>query len=197
MITAVKSQIDSSFCWHVPYAVSTMVCQLLCGYTQLLIQCTHTLSCYAIAMLSKAAVMIHQKSNYVCLQELLQAGPHGIHTAVANLLEGVEQKKRDGLGRTLSMARLSSRLSNGQSMSMCICAWSLPLIQGCLPNACQLCLSRSTQQRHHRGICQSPTVCPWPSWAGMHFTYQVLEPYTQLGWHAFHLAVAKATHDCC
>ncbi|DBA66398.1 TPA: hypothetical protein ACH3X2_002378 [Trebouxia sp. C0005] len=46
-------------------------------------------------------------------QELLQAGPHGIHTAVAKLLEGVEQKKRDGLGRTLSMARLSSRLSNG------------------------------------------------------------------------------------
>jgi hypothetical protein len=57
----------------------------------------------------------------LCLQELLQAGPHGIHTAVAKLLEGVEQKKKDGLGRTLSMARLSSRLSNGQSMSPSIC----------------------------------------------------------------------------
>ncbi len=169
-----------------------MVCKLLCGHTQLLMQCANVVSCYAIESsfddTSKAVLW---------LQELLQAGPHGIHTAVANLLQGVEQKKRDGLGRTLSMARLSSRLSNGQSMSMCICAWSLPLIQGCLPNACQLCLSRSTQQRHHRGICRSPTVCPWPSWAGMHFTYQVLEPYTQLGWHAFHLAVAKATHDCC
>ena len=73
------------------------------------------------AMLSKAAVMISQKC-LVCVQELLQAGPHGIHSAVANLLEGVEQKKRDGLGRTLSMARLSSRLSNGQSMSLSICA---------------------------------------------------------------------------
>lgn len=48
-----------------------------------------------------------------CVQELIQAGPHGINQAVAQLLEGTEQKKRDGLGRSLSMARLSSRNSQG------------------------------------------------------------------------------------
>lgn len=94
-----------------------MVCKLLCGHTQLLMQCANVVSCYAIESsfddISKAVV---------CMQELLQAGPHGVHTAVAKLLEGVEQQKRDGLGRTLSMARLSSRLSNGQSMSLSICA---------------------------------------------------------------------------
>ena len=47
------------------------------------------------------------------VQELIKAGPHGINHAVAQLLEGVEQKKRDGLGRSLSMARLSSRNSQG------------------------------------------------------------------------------------
>ena len=35
----------------------------------------------------------------------------------------------------------------------------------------------------------------------MHFTYQVLNPYTKLGWHAFHFSsAARATHevvDCC
>ncbi len=34
----------------------------------------------------------------------------------------------------------------------------------------------------------------------MHFTNQVLEPHTQLGWHAFQLSSAGATHevvDCC
>ena len=49
------------------------------------------------------------------VQELLQAGPHGISQAVAQLLEGAEQQKRDALGRTLSMARLSSRNSQGGS----------------------------------------------------------------------------------
>ncbi|KAL3137186.1 hypothetical protein ABBQ32_006750 [Trebouxia sp. C0010 RCD-2024] len=46
-------------------------------------------------------------------QELIQAGPHGISHAVAHLLEGLEQKKMDSLGRSLSMARLSSRTSQG------------------------------------------------------------------------------------
>lgn len=55
-------------------------------------------------------------SGVCCMQELLQAGPHGINQAVAQLLEGVEQKKRDGLGRTLSMARLSSRNSQGLNL---------------------------------------------------------------------------------
>lgn len=49
----------------------------------------------------------------ILLQELIRAGPHGINTAVAHLLEGVEQKKKDSLGRSLSMARLSSRNSQG------------------------------------------------------------------------------------
>lgn len=31
-----------------------------------------------------------------------------------------------------------------------------------------------------RGSSQSLTVCPWPSWAGMHFTCQVLEPLSKL-----------------
>ena len=67
-------------------------------------------------------LLMHQRRNeisIVCvvLQELLQAGPSGIKQAVADLLEGVEQKKRDGLGRTLSMARLSSTNSNGQRKS--------------------------------------------------------------------------------
>lgn len=47
------------------------------------------------------------------VQELIQAGPHGISHAVAHLLEGVEQKKIDSLGRSLSMAKLSSRTSQG------------------------------------------------------------------------------------
>ena len=55
-----------------------------------------------------------------CVQELIQAGPHGINQAVAQLLEGTEQKKRDGLGRSLSMARLSSRNSQGPADPMSI-----------------------------------------------------------------------------
>ena len=51
-----------------------------------------------------------------CMQALLQAGPHGINQAVAQLLEGAEQQKRDNLGRTLSMARLSSRNSQGPAL---------------------------------------------------------------------------------
>lgn len=82
--------------------------------------CTYfVLLCYCYAIRSSCD---DTSKAVLCLQELLQAGPHGIHTAVAKLLEGVEQKKRDGLGRTLSMARLSSRLSNGQSMSLSTCA---------------------------------------------------------------------------
>lgn len=60
---------------------------------------------------------------FILLQELIQAGPHRISSAVAQLLEGVEQKKKDSLGRSLSMARLSSRNSQGLVLP---CTESLP-----------------------------------------------------------------------
>ena len=163
------------------FFVGTLICwfSVLIERPALLLLCC----CYAVESscddTSKAVV---------CLQELLQAGPAGIHTAVARLLEGVEQKKRDGLGRTLSMARLSSRLSNGQSVNLSTCASH----EGAYPTLASYACLLAYNNAVIRGVAGIPHCGPglielacisrikcWSqsrSWAGMHFIHQVLDP---------------------